>query len=532
MEMQTPSGLKQPFRAFVSVVQVGQREFVQLDPEDDARLVVRASARVRDDDGVEMETLPVVGETRVGNLEAACGGSPVELLAMVVPVPAGDGTKRPVLQVLHQRAGEGTLALLHATHEEIARTRALVAELDGLGIRPLDYIKAQLETHLAIVGLADNPTLELAMDAIIFQALATGRHGNASGKISLLHVGPPGSGKKLGNLMARVVNPRYQYAQSSTVTLPGITGATRPRAGGFEAAPGLLGLADMGVVVFEDFHDLRRSHRQGVHSLLAKVMEDGVFHISTAAQQTGRARTALLLDLNRRSDLGKRPRGLLDDIGLPANLLSRFDLIVTFTTSAEQRTAVARGLAHAYAGERGGSAVELYDDAPWVRELRLLVAFLRDRIDPDTTGIRDLLSQEIGDLLEPRDSLLLGHARIAISALKFVQAICRGWNRPVADPEVVAEAMALLDKRVAYLQALDDEEQRPVSWSASDRRRWLALKFAGDEVTLEELARAYRDQAGHTACERTFRRDLEKIGARKRGKGVFLVPSSDPDRDT
>jgi len=521
-------------RVRASVVQMSEPLYLLLPHGESAVQTLQVDAVLRDESGEEMETTGIVCEPLVRKLRRFVrDGKQIEILGKVVPVPIGGraGVCRMMLLVLDARRVTTTMQILDATNAEIEATETLLAEIEHSGSTPFDYLFEELVRRLGIVGLHQHDALRRAVEFAILQALSVGWIGNSAGRLHGLVVGSPATGKKLIHLVARVLNPRFREAHPAKVTAAGVCGATRPARGGFRADPGLLDLADSGVFSIQDFQSVAPGPRRELFGAFSMLAEDGRVVDATAAQTAREASTALLIDLNRKSDLGQRARGFHDDIGIPLNLLSRFDLVQVLPADAHMQADVAVMLLDRLARGGAGLGDGLAED-PWVRELRLLVAFLRDRMEPDCSQAAEGLVDRFLDLtLENESSKILAafYTRLSVSAIKFTTAICRAWARPVADDEVVREAFRFLAPKISLLKALDPSISVPRSWTKRERQAWMREEFGGKAASPDDIAAAYEEQTGQGVTYRTWMRDLEQIGARRRRKGLYLLPAPEDD---
>ena len=183
---------------------------------------------------------------------------------------------------------------------------------------------------------------------------------------------------------------------------------------------------------------------------------------------------------------------------------------------------------------RGGVGVGdgLLED-PWVRELRLLVAYLRDRVEPDLSpAAEDLVDRFLDLALENESSPTLAafYTRLSVSVIKFTNAICRARAKPVADEDVVAEVYRFLAPKIELLRALDPSISVPRSWTKRERQAWMRAEFGGKTASADDIAAAYEEQTGHAVHYRTVMRDIDQIGAQRRGRGLYLLPAPEDDQ--
>ncbi len=521
------SSLQIPYRLRATVIYLSEPFMVYL-PVEGGNLepTLVAHCQLRDTIGDQVETVAITNEALIHDIRSAMHQhAELEFLGQLIAVPSIAGTYLLRFCIFEMRTVSTTLQVVNATTSEIRTAKTTLRKLKKAGQTPLAHIRSLIVDGLEIAALEDHPLLALALDFTILQALSSGTVGNASGKLNGLIVGAPGSGKKLLNLSARVANINFREGHPTKLTPAGLSGSTRLTGDGFISDPGLLPLAHMGAVSIQDAHSIPPRSNAGIYAALSMVMEDGVVMDSTAARRTFEAETSVLLDLNRRSDLGRQVNDTHEDIGIPLNVLSRFDSVFVFPADATRQADVALSL-HAKLGCDNGTRRHL-DDEEWVREIRVLVAYLRDHLQPETSTVVLTARALHADLIRNNEGCLAlsdFQTRLANSVWKFVRAICRGWNRKIADEEVVHEAYRFLAPKIEFLRSLDPAIRVPRSWTPKTRREWVQDTYAGVETTPEEVAERYQRKSGSSVDPRTIRRYLKELGATQPRRGVFLLP--------
>ena len=91
------------------------------------------------------------------------------------------------------------------------------------------------------------------------------------------------------------------------------------------------------------------------------------------------------------------------------------------------------------------------DDEEWVREIRVMVAYLRNNVQPESSTVVPLARALHEDLVRDNVGCLAlsdFQTRMANSVWKLIRAICQGWNRKIADEEVVREAYRFLAPKI------------------------------------------------------------------------------------
>jgi hypothetical protein len=180
----------------------------------DGREVVGTTVRLRDSDGETIWTLGIIGDDLIGKLHALRRRGSIEFLGRSVLVPKLPGAVRWdfVFQVIDVQSTTSALDGMGATKKERRETEELLHELVRTGRSPLEYLQSELETGLGIIGLGEFPALRDSLRFTALQAVSGGQIGNAPGKAHALIIGPPGHGKKLIGLAARILNPHWQEA--------------------------------------------------------------------------------------------------------------------------------------------------------------------------------------------------------------------------------------------------------------------------------------------------------------------------------
>ena len=518
--------LQHPARVRATIIYISEPFMIYLDDPPCQTLVARC--RLRDAEGEVVETVMLTNEALIKDIrKAMCRHGEMEFLGQTMAIPSAGGSYDLRFMIFEMRPVTTALQTINATPEEVKRARTRLRTLKRKGETPVAYIRERLIDGLEIASIDDHPALSMALDFTILQSLSCGHVGNASGKLNGLIVGVPGSGKKLLNRAARTTSVNFREGHPTKLTKAGLSGSTRPTKKGFVSEPGLLPLAHMGTVSIQDAHSIPNSSRAGVYAALSMVMEDGVVMDSTAANRTFEAETAVLLDLNRLSDLGRAGKDTHVDIGIPLNVLSRFDGIFVFKADAERQAEVALSL-HEKLGRSDGGRNSL-DDEEWARECRVLVAYLRDNVEPDTAPVVEEARRRHADLIGDNVGCLAladFQTRMANSVWKIIHAICRGWNRKTADEEVVREAYRLLAPKIEFLKSFDPTIRVPSSWDRGPlgRKAWVWANYAGDDVNPKEAAERYEEETGESVSARTIMRILENLGATKPKRGVYRLP--------
>jgi DNA replicative helicase MCM subunit Mcm2 (Cdc46/Mcm family) len=486
--------------------------------------------------------LPAVGTTLVRKLQQAQReGALVRITGMVVSVPARMSKSSPVaksdiqtyaLHVIDVEATTSCMDLLGASAEERDETRELLQALRAEGRSPFAYLAEQVIQGLNIVGSKDITHLLVAIRFVVLQALSSGQVGNASGRLHLLLIGPPGQGKKLVGLAARALNPVCCEASASKVSPAGLVGASYQTGQGWASTPGLLPLASDGVLVVQDVHGWSRPQMGRIAPILQELVEDGVVRDAVAGGATRIARTALVLDANRQGQLGAFGGRGEAPILTVLPLLSRIDCMIEIPLDLNRSWRVAEQMYGAF-----GTSDTNLERAPWVRRVRLLVALLRDEYpeidDSQVTEELRAVHREIESAnatvmeVTPQEASAIP-IRMAVTMTRLVRASARAHYRKVATSEDVQLARMFLAFKLKFMGLVARRAQ--VSDCPADRQRRREeyySKYEGQEVTAAQVEADVRDDLGDPVDNRTIRRDLRRLGATQRN-GRWLLP---PRRD-
>jgi hypothetical protein len=177
-------------------------------------------------------------------------------------------------------------------------------------------------------------------------------------------------------------------------------------------------------------------------------------------------------------------------------------------------------------GRRG--AVE---GSEWARDLRLLVAALRDEHPTiDLSGVQEKLIEFHGRLAQ--NDLFGGivnsgdlAARMTISFRRLVMASARASDRGTAIQEDVVRAVRFLTEKLKFLRQVS--VHLSTCPNDSDIDSWLK-DYADREVRPGDLSDEYAVKTGREVSHRTIKRHLVKLGARAVRHGVYRLPARTP----
>lgn len=445
----------------------------------------------------------------------------------VATVYTPEGAEEFRLSVYDVQPVRTALELVCADRREVDQVEAKLEQLKERSMGVHEYLRSTLIKRIGIRGVENIPELSDSLDLAILQAASDGWLSNRdSGKLHGLVIGAPATGKKLLIEAIRALNPVYQEARGSKLTVAGICGTAYNQGGEWRSRPGYVPLADGGAFVIQDFHHVKASQRDKVLDTLALAMEDGKVIDSTSARQVHHALTAIHLDTNKQSDLfpeAKVGRSLQKDIGIAMHLLSRFDFVIDIVRDAERQKAIALAM---YDG--GTTVSSEHPEAireTWERELRVMVAYLRHKhtaidlqaVNPYMRQLHEQLMAGVEELFESVPVLLSDfQTRTVNSVRKMVAARTRLGDRDVAIREDVDFAFRLLVRKFDFISAL------MASYAASfihgrvgllrgdQLDRWLLEEFAGERVTRAEILQRVH-QLASPPSDRSIERHLANI---------------------
>lgn len=257
-------------------------------------------------------------------------------------------------------------------------------------------------------------------------------------------------------------------------------------------------------------------------------MEDGLVRDSVAGGVVRDAEASLLIDLNRLRHLGSGG----PDAGAEAALLgvrpvlSRADLLCDISPDADRAWAVGRAMCDAV-----GSGRERLEGSVAVRELRLLVALLRDRhAHIDLTGVRVDIGNAFDKIYEANKAFIRTTpesgdipVRLTITFARFISAIARSHDRSHAEPSDVDDALEYVNLKLDFLKMTAPAPTVRRTSGRANPADWVG-RHAGSEVKTQQIVDEYEADTGAAVSERTVRRAVQNAGGRWVGKGIYVLP--------
>ena len=407
----------------------------------------------------------------------------------------------------------------------VAKKFKKVSKKGGL----LRWIKKTIVDEIGIMGLNKAKELDACLDFMILQSFSHGKSEKASMKLHSLVIGPPGVGKKLLTMTAKILNPVSEEISSTDgkITLAGLVGsAGKAKGGNIKSDPGYLPRASGGVVCIQDFHEIKQN-RKAIFSLLSKMMEDGKVIDSTAAHWIHEAITSIHLDTNKYSQVGMMSgTNTIKDIDIPTNILSRFDFIIDIPRNIERQYEIADMINK---GERTLSSYGKGEtEKEWQRDLRRIVAYVRTYFSDVTVSsdVSDYISEKIKLYRQEyekkfKDTGLMADiiTRLIISIQKYIKAIASANLRTNALNSDVDYAFKLIKHKLDYLSSLGSSDTSLLAdsvkkYKEEDRIKLIHERLEGkivDGKMVLELYKKYPEYI-YDLSSRTLVRDLDKAG--------------------
>jgi replicative DNA helicase Mcm len=262
----------------------------------------------------------------------------------------------------------------------------------------------------------------------IKEALATVLFGGVSrvapdgmkqrGESNLLMIGDPGVAKSQLLQYVHRLAPRGLLTSGKASSAAGLTAAVvrDPDSGEFGLEAGALVLADRGICAIDEFDKMNPTDRSSIH----EAMEQHTVSIAKAgivAQLN--ARTAIIAAANPRFGRYEETRPPVENINLPATILSRFDLIYVIRDEPDHERD--RKMARHILELRRGHVIEDTEPTIDMELLRKYISYSKQHIQPALTDeAMERIEQFYLDLRKETDDT----SAIAITP-RYLEAIIR-----------------------------------------------------------------------------------------------------------
>jgi len=334
-------------------------------------------------------------------------------------------------------------------------------------------------------------------------------------EINSLLCGDPSTAKSQLMQYAYKLAPRAVYTSGKGSSAVGLTASINkdPVTKDLVLESGALVLADRGMCCIDEFDKMDENAR----SILHEAMESQTVSVAKAGIVCSlNARTAILASANPKDSSYDPKKGVADNINLPKNLMTRFDLI--WLMLDKRNKDMDRQL--------GEHLVSMYSEAgakkraapPVSAELfRRYISFAKRYVFPRLSKeASEHLVQGYTDLRNQGGSreIITATPRILESLIRISESLAKMELREEVTKEDVAEAIRLL-KAATYAAAIDPEtglidmDQLIVGVGAGRRRRTKDM----DNLMEEALAEKGGD-GGLTADQLTMEIN-ERLGSKK-----------------
>ena len=320
---------------------------------------------------------------------------------------------------------------------------------------------------------------------------------NVRGDINVLIVGDPGVAKSQLLKYAVRLSPRGLYTTGRGTTAAGLTAAlVQNERGGFTLEAGALVLADRGLCAIDEIEKMRSEDRVAIH----EAMEQQTVSIAKGGViATLNARTAVLAAANPALGRYDGNRSPVENIPLPATLLSRFDLIFIIRDVPEEG-ADAEMSSHILGLHGKGSP-----EPPIPPDLlRKYIAYAKVRCKPKLSDEALARIQEyymrIRKASAEEGSSIGITPRQLESLIRLTEARARAVLRDVATAEDAEDAIrlmerALLDVGLDVKTGRIDVDQWVAGKPKSQRDKMVALLAVMDDLASKSPNREVSEEA-------------------------------------
>ncbi len=228
------------------------------------------------------------------------------------------------LEVLHISSSKSEISI---SDDDIQKIREMIS-------RPRYY--ENLTSYIAPHILGYSTEKEAILYYLVGGVEKSLNGSRLRGSLNIMLVGDPGTGKS--QILSSVLNLARKaiYSNGRGSSAAGITaGVTKDERGVMTLEAGALVLADQGYLLIDEFDKMDPRDVSALH----ESMEIGTVSISKAGIQARlNARASLLVAANPKNSIWDPELTLVDQVNMPASLISRFDLIFVFEDQRDEDT--------------------------------------------------------------------------------------------------------------------------------------------------------------------------------------------------
>ncbi|WFD31913.1 DNA helicase [Malassezia sp. CBS 17886] len=344
---------------------------------------------------------------------------------------------------------------LKKSYETVEATPAMEAALAQLRADPYLYTRLASSIAPEIYGHEDvKKVLLLLLVGGCTKAMGDGL--KIRGDLNVCLMGDPGVAKSQLLKYITKVAPRGIYTTGRGSSGAGLTAAVLrdPVTGEMVLEGGALVLADNGIACIDEFDKMDESDRTAIH----EVMEQQTISISKAGINTTlNARTSILAAANPLFGRYNQAASPVDNINLPAALLSRFDILYLIL-DVPDRDADERLAQHVTYVHMHTAPPPLAQDTVEPALLRLLIAAARQCRPTVPRGVADYIVSAYVQLRmrhkhdeERGAAFTYTSARTLLGVVRLAQALARLRFSPEVEQGDVEEALRLMEVSKASL---------------------------------------------------------------------------------